>query len=87
MNATDGVDYSTPTTSFNTQQPVTSFPVSDTVSVGNVAYNDDQTAASSTADECTKIKNKRRQPKYRATKRPPSERRFQCDHCESMYLM
>ena len=30
-----------------------------------------------------KIRNKTRQPKYRSTKRPPSERKFKCDYCES----
>lgn len=30
-----------------------------------------------------RVRNKSRQPKYRSTKRPPSERKFKCDHCDS----
>lgn len=33
-----------------------------------------------------KLKNKNRTPKYRATKRPHSERKFQCEYCESRFF-
>ena len=79
MSTNDGVDFSLPSSSFTTQQPVTQFATSSTAS------HDDQTATSSTLEASNKIKNKERQPKYRATKRPSCERRYKCDHCESKF--
>lgn len=88
MSARDatGVDYSTASSSAAytaTQLPVSMYRTEG----GAVGGEEDQAASSSTLEQesatAGKLKNKKRQPKYRATKRPPSERRFQCDHCES----
>ncbi|KAH9394256.1 hypothetical protein TYRP_004306 [Tyrophagus putrescentiae] len=91
MSARDatGVDYSTASSSAAytaTQLPVSMYRTEG----GAVGGEEDQAASSSTLEQesatAGKLKNKKRQPKYRATKRPPSERRFQCDHCESRFF-
>lgn len=80
----NGVDYST--SSSSTYAATAQQPVSMYRDAGGALGEENQAATSSTVETekaAGKLKNKKRQPKYRATKRPPSERRFQCDHCES----
>lgn len=74
------------------QQPVTSshFIRSSEVALAVAVPPDgvhQQAALSSTGEASGKVKNKKRVPKYRATKRPPSDRRFQCDHCDSKSIV
>lgn len=83
----NGVDYSS--SSSTTYIAAAQQPVSMYRDEGGAPGEDNQAATSSTGEHektAGKLKNKKRQPKYRATKRPPSERRFQCDHCESKSL-
>lgn len=83
MNRNDGVNFPQPSSQFHM--------LSNTIPTENVQYSTpiipdiDKTPTVSSTNS-NEVKTKKHQPKYRATKRPPSERRFQCDRCESKCL-
>lgn len=93
MSRNDGVNF--PQASTPTFDPLNNSNHHHHLSTDNVHYSSTTTFAptpaaskstpNSPSSSTSEVKVKKHQPKYRATKRPSSERRFQCDQCESLY--